>query len=55
MEPVSLFYIEHFFRGNEVEIIFHKDFTYKLNEAPGFPVIKFTLVNCSNTGEIKIE
>jgi hypothetical protein len=55
MEPVSLFYKEHVFKGDEVEIFFHKDFTYKLNEAPGFPVIKFTLVNCSNTEEIKFE
>ena len=55
MEPVSLFFKEHTLRGTEVEIIFHKEFVYLLNESSDFPVIKFTLLNCLNAENIKFE
>lgn len=55
MDTESLFYKEHSVRNNDVEIIFHKDYTYIFNETTPFPVVKFTLINCRNLLDIQFE
>lgn len=43
----SLFFRESELKGNDIELIFHKDFPYLYNEED-FPVIRFTLKNCES-------
>src|SRR5215467_5024396 len=45
METEILFFKEHFINGYDIEIIFHKDYTYIFNETAEYPVVKFTLIN----------
>jgi hypothetical protein len=53
MDTETLFYKEHIVSGNNVEIIFHKDYTYIFNETDSFPVVKFSLINCKNLSDIE--
>jgi hypothetical protein len=55
MDRENLFYREHTIRNNDVEIIFHKDYTYIFNEVNSFPVVKFTLINCGNLLDIQFD
>jgi hypothetical protein len=55
MDTETLFYKEHIVNGNNVEIIFHKDYTYIFNETDSFPVVKFSLINCKNLSDTEFE
>jgi hypothetical protein len=55
MDTQTLFYKEHIVRGNDVEIIFHRDYPYIFNETDSFPLIKFFLINCKNLSDIEFE
>ena len=55
MDTETLFYKEHFASGSNVEIIFHKDYTYLFNETDSFPVVKFSLINCEDLSDIEFE
>lgn len=39
--------------GNNLYLIFHKDYPYNYNPEP-FPVIKFSLINCQNTNNYNL-
>ena len=43
----SLFFKESNLSGKDIELLFHKDFTYFYNPEE-FPLVKFTLTNCQN-------
>jgi len=55
MDTESLSYKEHSVHNNDLEIIFHKDVPYIFNETTFFPVLKFTLTNCSNLSDIQFD
>jgi hypothetical protein len=47
MENETLLFKDKIIQGNNVEIIFHKDYTYNYN-AEAFPVVKYTLLGCQD-------
>jgi hypothetical protein len=47
MENDALFFKDKIIRGNDVEIIFHKDYTHIYN-IETFPVVRYTLINCKD-------
>jgi hypothetical protein len=47
MENDKLFFKDKIIQENDVEIIFHKDYTHIYN-IETFPVVKYTLINCKD-------
>lgn len=47
METETLFFKDKLIQGSNVEIVFHKDFTYFYNPET-LPVVKYTLLNCED-------
>jgi hypothetical protein len=43
----QLFYLENKVDGKNLNLFFHKDYTYNYNPET-YPVVKYTLVNCQN-------
>ena len=43
----TLFFKDKIIHGNNVELIFHKDYTHIYNNE-AFPVVKYTLLNCED-------
>jgi hypothetical protein len=54
MEYETLFFKSKQIQGSNVEMLFHKDFTYFYNPL-ALPVVKFTLLNCEDPGSINFE
>jgi hypothetical protein len=49
METETLFFKDKVIHGDDVEIIFHKDYTHFFN-IETFPIVKYTLLNCEDLG-----
>jgi hypothetical protein len=54
MENETLLFKDKIIHGNNVEIIFHKDYTYNYN-TEAFPVVKYTLLNCQDLASKNFE
>lgn len=50
----NLIFKNKIIQGNDLELIFHKDFLWIYNENP-FPVIKYILINCRDLNAIKFD
>lgn len=55
MGTKTLFYKEHIICDNNVDIIFHQDYSYIFNETAPFPVVKFSLINCRNLSQVTFQ
>jgi len=54
MTEETLIFKDKIVTGNNLEIIFHRDFTYMYNEAE-FPVVRYRLTNCENLDKVDFE
>jgi hypothetical protein len=54
METETLFFKDKQIQGCDVEIVFHKDFTYFFN-IETFPIVKYTLLNCEDLASKNFE
>lgn len=51
MDEPLLFFKDKIIRGNDLEILFHKDFVWIYDETP-MPVVVYTLSNCKNLTKV---
>lgn len=49
-----LFFKDKIIRGTDLELIFHKDYPWILNEKP-LPVVSYILTNCQNLSNIEFD
>lgn len=51
MEKQPLFFKDKIIRGNDLEIIFYKDYVWIYDERP-MPIVRYILTNCKDLGKV---